>query len=152
QVVYAPSGTNWALKTNDHAYSEGTVAETIVGGSTATFSFNGTGVSFVGGTCPRCGIMQVSLDNGAPSTIDLYTPGDAPQKTVYTATGLTPGAHTLKITATGQKNPASSYYWVVVDAFDVITTAGGTVLPPIFTGAASRKAHGAAGTFDLPLA
>src|SRR5262249_20103038 len=59
QVVYAPSGANWALKMNDHAYNEGTIAETIVGGSTATFSFNGTGVSFVSGTCPRCGIAQV---------------------------------------------------------------------------------------------
>jgi hypothetical protein len=138
-------------KINDHAYHQGTVAESIAGGSTATFSFNGTGVSFVSATCSRCGIAQVSLDSGPATTLDLYSVGDAPQKTVYTTSGLAQGPHTIKVIVTGQKNPSSSYYWVVVDGFDVISSAPSLPPPPTITGIVSRKTHGSAGTFDLPL-
>jgi hypothetical protein len=118
-ITYAPA-ENWYLDTRDHAYSEGTEAEAIYAGSTATFPFTGTGVSFVSGTCSRCGIIRVAIDGGAATEIDLYAPTDAPQKTVFSAAGLAAGNHTVTVEVTGEKNPLSVYYWVVVDAFDVI--------------------------------
>ena len=41
------------------------------------------------------------------------------QISLFSATNLAPGAHTLKIEVTGLKNPASSGIQIVVDAFDV---------------------------------
>jgi hypothetical protein len=40
---------------------------------------------------------------------------------VFTASGLADTNHTLTITATGQKNPASTSARIVVDAWDVMT-------------------------------
>jgi len=38
---------------------------------------------------------------------------------VFTATGLGPGPHTLRIDVTGLKNGAATRAWIAVDAFDV---------------------------------
>ena len=118
-ITYSPE-INWNVYTNDHAYAEGSTAETLYGGSIATFAFVGSGVSLVGATCGRCGIASISIDGGAPVEIDLYSPGDAPQKTVFTVADLPFGAHTIAVEATGRKNPFSVYFWVLVDAFDVV--------------------------------
>jgi hypothetical protein len=37
----------------------------------------------------------------------------------FTATGLAAGSHTLQIQVLG-KNPMSTNFWVLIDAFDVI--------------------------------
>jgi hypothetical protein len=50
----------------------------------------------------------------------MYAPTEGPQHAVFTATGLAPGTHTLKVVVTGLKNTASSWFWVLIDAFDVI--------------------------------
>jgi hypothetical protein len=55
--------------------------------------------------------------------IDLYSPTEQPQVPVFTASGLSPGPHTLRIDATGEKNPASTTARVVIDAFDVTVPA-----------------------------
>lgn len=44
---------------------------------------------------------------------------------VFTATGLAPASHTLRILVTGERNPAATVARVVVDAFDV------TLLSPL---------------------
>ncbi|MCX5425937.1 hypothetical protein [Streptomyces sp. NBC_00078] len=65
------------------------------------------------------GIMSVSVDGGAATSVDLYrnsTQGmNAP---VFTADGLDPTSnHTLKVTVTGTKNPSSQGNWAsLVDA------------------------------------
>jgi len=131
-INYSPPNT-WMPGTRDHAYNEGTVVEAF-SAATATFPFNGTGISFVSGMCSRCGIVNVAIDGGAPTVVDLYEVGDAPQKTVFSTSGLAAGPHTITLTVTGQKNPLSTFSWVVVDAFDVI---GGGGPPPSCTYAMS---------------
>jgi hypothetical protein len=39
---------------------------------------------------------------------------------VFTAAGLSAGAHTLTIEVTGTRDPSAVDSWVIVDAFDVI--------------------------------
>jgi hypothetical protein len=63
----------------------------------------------------------VSVDGGASAPIDTYSPEIKVQEVVFSATGLADTKHTLTITATGQKNAASSAAKVYVDAFDVMT-------------------------------
>jgi hypothetical protein len=65
------------------------------------------------------GIARVYLDGMFVTEVDTYSSTEAPQKTVFTATGLVQGSHALTIELTGRKNPASTGTWVIVDAFDV---------------------------------
>jgi len=53
--------------------------------------------------------------------VDNYAPTLGLQDTVFTASGLAYGSHTLTIEVTGSANPATTlaYPWVIVDAFDV---------------------------------
>ena len=87
--------------------------------STASLTFNGTGVSWIGFKAAWGGIAQVYLDGAPQAMVDTYAPTDQVQAVMYTATGLAPGLHTITIKVTGTWNPAGCCSWVVVDAFDV---------------------------------
>ena len=97
-----------------------TAQETTTAGATVTLSFRGTAISWVGYTGPDGGIATVQIDGGAPTQVDTYSPTAKYQPVVFTSGGLSDANHTLTITATGQKNAASSSSRIVVDAFDVI--------------------------------
>jgi hypothetical protein len=55
------------------------------------------------------------IDTFQPPPIEGY------QDTIFTASGLAAGTHTLTIEATGRMNPspAACCGWIVLDAFDV---------------------------------
>jgi len=111
--------TGWVPANQDRAYSEGTAAESATPGVQATFTFTGTSVSWIGARGPQTGIARVLLDGMFVAEVDTYSPTEALQKTVFTATGLAEGGHTLTVEVTGEKNPASARAWILVDAFDV---------------------------------
>jgi len=98
-----------------------TAQETYTVVETATLPFRGTAISWVGYRGPDGGIALVQVDGGAPVEVDTYSPTQKYQAELFTATGLADANHTLKITATGRRNPASSAPRIVVDAFDVMT-------------------------------
>ena len=87
--------------------------------STASLTFNGTGVSWIGFKAAWGGIAQVYLDGAPQALVDTYAPADQVQAVMYTATGLAPGLHTITIKVTGTWSPAGCCSWVVLDAFDV---------------------------------
>lgn len=85
-------------------------------GSTATLTFKGSGATLDSVVYNGQGVLNVSVDGGAATSVDLYrsssTGVSAP---VFTADGLDPAAtHTLKVTVTGTKNPASNGNWTSV--------------------------------------
>ena len=88
-------------------------------GETATLAFRGTSVSWIGYRGPDAGIARVQIDGGAPTDVDTFSPSIKVQDTLFTASGLSNGSHTLTITATGTKNDQSTAAQVFVDAFDV---------------------------------
>jgi hypothetical protein len=98
-----------------------TAQETYTPGETLTLPFRGTGISWVGYRGPDGGIATVQIDGGSPVEVDTYAPAAKFQEVVFTASGLADTNHTLTITATGLRNPASSAPRIVVDAFDVMT-------------------------------
>jgi len=117
-VVYSGS---WIQGNLNRTWSEGTIAESNVPGAQATFTFVGTSVSWIGCRKFTTGIANVYVDGRFVTTIDTFAaaPKEGYQDTIFTAAGLAAGTHTLTIESTGQKNPAASNNYVVVDAFDV---------------------------------
>jgi hypothetical protein len=91
-------------------------------GNRATFSFNGTGVSWIGYADEWSGIARVLVDGVLQATVDNYASPQHAQKRLHSVGGLAPGSHTITIEVTGTRNPSSGGQWVWIDAFDV--TAG----------------------------
>jgi len=103
-------------------FSGGSAVSSDAGGATAAFTFTGTGVSWIGLKCNVCGIANVSIDGGAPIPVDttgVAAPGSSglASESVFAASNLAPGAHTLVITVTGTATSGGAH--IVVDAFDV---------------------------------
>lgn len=93
--------------------------------STASLTFVGTGIRWIGYRAAWGGIAQVYIDGAENATVDTYAPTEQAQAVIYTATGLAAGAHTITIKVTGTWSPAGCCSWVVVDAFDVMKAAAG---------------------------
>jgi hypothetical protein len=108
---------NWTHDNNARVWSEGVTSTSNIPGTTATFSFTGTSVSWIG--CEKGsagGTADVFLDGSLVKQVKLNQtyPVEGYQMTIFRADGLTNSPHTLKIQVT---NTDGSY--VVVDAFDV---------------------------------
>ncbi len=112
----------WTIGNRNRPWSEGAANTSIDPGARATFTFTGTGVSWIGCAKSTTGIARVYLDGAFVQEVDTYHPWPTEdyQHTLYRATGLAPGSHTLAIEATGLQNPAAYGAYVVVDAFDVL--------------------------------
>jgi hypothetical protein len=117
-ITYAtPPGTFWTMNNEARVWSEGATATSNVPGATATFSFTGTSVSWIG--CEKGsagGVADVSIDGAFVQQVKLNQsyPIEGYQMTVFRIDGLTNGPHTLQVKVV---NTDGSY--VVVDAFDV---------------------------------
>ena len=120
----------WTAQDTIRAYSGtslqtggGMASRSATAGARAQFAFTGTSVNWVGLRGPWLGLADVFVDGVFAARIDLYSPNDVIQATVFSASGLAAGSHTLRIDVTGEKNPASASAWVIVDAFDVALPA-----------------------------
>ncbi|MDA8108931.1 MAG: Ig-like domain-containing protein, partial [Betaproteobacteria bacterium] len=111
-------GSGWIPGNRDKAYSEGTATESNTTGAAATFTFTGTGVSWIGARGPQTGTARIYLDGAAVADVDTYAPTEGPQHTDFSVSGLARGTHALTIEVAG-KNPAATNAWILVDAFDV---------------------------------
>jgi len=114
-------------------FSGGSIVASNVIASTAIFSFTGTAVSWIGVKCNVCGIAAVSIDGGAPATVNTAgpnAPGSLTSESVFSASGLAASNHTVLITVTGMSSSGGAY--VAVDAFDVTAGSGTSpLLPPV---------------------
>jgi hypothetical protein len=107
----------WTFDNEARVWSEGVTATSNQPGATATFSFTGTSVSWIG--CSKGsagGVANVYIDGAFVKEVKLNQsyPIEGYQMTVFRADGLANSQHTLMIQVT---NTDGSY--VVVDAFDV---------------------------------
>lgn len=107
------SSGDWTLSGPLHyAYSTGAHAE---------FSFNGTGVTWVGTSNYDHGKVDIYIDgSGTPAaTVDTYSASWLLDQALYTITGLSDGLHTIKIVLRNDKNASSSGYFQDIDLFSV---------------------------------
>jgi hypothetical protein len=93
-----------------------------IAGARATFTFSGTSVRWLGERGFDTGVARVSVDGSFVAQVDTRTPlQEEYQSALFSATGLTPGSHTLTIEVIGRNNepPGAAVQRVVVDAFEV---------------------------------
>ncbi len=107
----------WTHDNSARVWSAGVTSTSSELGATATFSFTGTSVTWIG--CEKdsaAGVADVFLDGAFQERIKLFQafPTEGYQMPIFRADGLTDGPHTLMIKVV---NTDGSY--VVVDAFDV---------------------------------
>jgi hypothetical protein len=107
----------WTPDNDARVWSEGATATSSQTNATATFSFTGTSVSWIG--CEKdsaAGVADIYLDGVFVKEQKLFQayPVEGYQMTIFRADGLANGPHTLMLQV---KNIDGSY--VVVDAFDV---------------------------------
>src|SRR5262249_33506627 len=79
------TGRNWS-GTSPQTGS-GTATRSGTAGSRAEVAFEGASVSWIGFRGPWIGMADVSLDGAAATRIDLYSPTEAEQVPIFTATG-----------------------------------------------------------------
>ena len=115
-------------------------------GSSASITFNGTGITWIAYRDPWSGIANVYVDGVPTATVDTYLATAQAQTPAYVINGLVYGTHSLRIEATGTHSSGSLDSWIWVDAFDVVGNASQAV-PPSPDGVIPASGSGASQTF-----
>jgi len=71
---------------------------TTANGDSASFSFTGTGVSWVTATAPDQGSAEIRIDGKLVKTVDLASASRLTGQKVFTTSGLKNGTHTITVT------------------------------------------------------
>lgn len=134
--------SSWRSVPSSAAYG-GRYSTSDVGGSTATYAFRGTAITWFTATGPAMGTAKVYVDGTYKGTVNNYA-GAAHWRVARSVSGLTNAVHTLRVVPTGLRG---SVYGrgtgVVVDAVKVGATL--TTNPAVRTAwdvATSSKASG----------
>ena len=93
----------------------GNVAWSKTPGSTATFTFTGSSVSWIGPQGPTRGLALVLLDGRAVARVDLWRPSFVTRAVLFSRSFRTAGRHTLTI----QVLSTPSRPYVAIDGFVV---------------------------------
>jgi autotransporter-associated beta strand protein len=88
------------------------VHETSTNGNSLEFTFQGTDVELIGTCASNRGTADVYIDNVFQETINLYSATTIYRRSVFTRSGLTRGAHSLRVVKTGGA-------FLTIDAFKV---------------------------------
>ena len=94
--------------------------QSTTAGATASITFNGTAIRWIGSRGRGMGIATVSVDGVPVRDVNLFAhPTDEIHTPVVTIYDLAPGQHTLTITNTGRRDNQALGNAVIVDAFDI---------------------------------
>jgi hypothetical protein len=144
----AYTGT-WTREHTDKTWSgtspnTGTGTGSLSWGGQARFTFNGTGVTWIGLRGPQTGTARVYVDDVFAADVNTNAANETVQVPLFTRTGLSEGTHSITIESNGSLVP--------VDAFDVVLPAAVPVVTRVQETDASVAYAGAwasGGVFDL---
>lgn len=88
-------------------------------GATAEYSFEGTGIRWLGYRFDDAGHAEVRIDGKAVGTVDQYGPGRA-LPFDWKIEGLPNGKHTIRITLLNERSPNSKDLYMNVAGFELI--------------------------------
>lgn len=109
-----------------------------VEGSEATFTFTGTQARYYGFLRKDLGYADIYLDGELVDTVNCYANNAQYDYLLYETPQLTDESHTLMVHVTGDSDPSSSGYEIIVDAFAYYSTSGADLEPPFGAGTAYR--------------
>lgn len=89
---------------------------TAANGASATLSFQGTSIAYITEKAADMGQVEIFIDNVLQETVDCYHPTRLAQQVVFSRSGLSPTAHTIRIV---KKSGA----YMLLDAFRVSSPA-----------------------------
>ena len=99
----------WMQKIDSpHAYLGSYYKFTVAAGYTVEVYFYGTGIDYKTVTGPDLGIVDLFLDDQPVGQFDLYSAKETFDVSGFRKSDLPLGFHTLRILATGSKNPAAT--------------------------------------------
>lgn len=113
--------SGWTYTTSATGYFDGDAHYSGTTGATATYTFTGTTVTWIGGQNSDHGKVDVAVCDasgancGTATTVDTYAPGSTPQESLFTASNLTNATHTLKLTV--RSDTSGTGHYTDVDAF-----------------------------------
>lgn len=127
QFNYSGSWTSGTDTYGDASYRNNDYHESTTAGDSVSFQFSGTQITLYGGSTDFSGIANIAIDGGTPVAVDLYshrwyaaswqsTSGDRGGTAFYTSPVLSNSTHTLTLTNTGTKDPASTGVSIRLDA------------------------------------
>jgi len=87
-------------------------------GDTFRIAFTGSAITYVFTRALNRGFAEVRIDGGAPVRINQYS-GPVMWQEKQRFGGLSPGAHTLEVRVSGDKDAKSGGVFVDLDAFEV---------------------------------
>lgn len=97
----------------------GTLMVTPYAGDYFTYTFAGDGVTVIATRHWNYGIMEVYLDGELRAQVDLYSDQVQTGQRVFTASGLGPGAHTIKLVCAGRSNPSAYFTFINLEALEI---------------------------------
>jgi hypothetical protein len=110
---------SWTHATGFTGEFDSTESYSNTTGNFVSVTFTGTSVAWIGSDSSNHGIANVSIDGTQVATVDSYGNPAADGQTLYSVNNLTNATHTLKIAVSGNKNAASSGFYVSIDAIIV---------------------------------
>ncbi len=84
-----------------------------------SIEFDGASITLLGKKGPTYGFADISLDGGAPISVDLYNSSIVYKQTIWTSGFITPGHHVVTLSWTGKKRAAATKTNVALDAIDL---------------------------------
>ena len=111
---------SWTKADPTLGWSGGAAVQSNAAGATATITFSGTSIRWIGSRGRHMGIATLSVDGGTPRKVDTFArPSDEAHTQVVTVSDLSDGKHTLVLTVTGTQNEQAEGTNIVLDAFDI---------------------------------
>ncbi|WP_339722522.1 hypothetical protein [uncultured Paraglaciecola sp.] len=108
----------WKYQENDEAYSN-TVYYSNTTNTTATYTFNGSGVTVYSRKGKNHGDCRIEIDGNVADTVDTYHPSHQHKVKIFEDLSLSTGNHTIEIYPTGTHNASSGGYYCVLDRIEV---------------------------------
>jgi hypothetical protein len=108
--------------TSSKSASGGSFDYVDASGASVTINFFGLDLAWIAKKGPAYGQATVTVDGGAPTTVDLYSSKVGWQQRVWSTGILDMGAHTVKIEWAGTKSKGATGTNINLDAIDVTGT------------------------------
>jgi hypothetical protein len=108
----------WSDSVTGGGESGGSAQLTPAAGDFAEITVTGDTVNVVGLKGPNAAIATITIDGVSFGSVDSYAPTYSAQQVLFSAGGLTPGPHTIRVTYTGRNPSAAATSYLVLDAIE----------------------------------